>query len=640
MKASLPPFARADATYPLTADVQCRATFSLVLPALSDALLSTLAPYFVSCLLSWAWGVGTNALMETWGAHDAEHEADAAKVHASEEDGDRADGGLGGNRDDDHMRDDGSGSDGGGNQLGTKGNKPANDSASRESKGGGGNGRGAKCEEEDEKEGGRGEGVRRGRSGVVASKGESKGTRRSADEDGRGSDGNGGEPKRSRQHDTDAQFGERTEDYVETDHVEDSDNAPSEEGDDSPIADGNSGGGAGTGGDHDAGVGSGEDGGDCCAPRPNSNAFGSSDGHGNGVCQKADAHETHQQFEELENENVYDVDRTDSDMDPFSANEEAEQGSVAAEEGDGHGREGSEHGGGGVCNGGVSDGDRSVHFDGAGGCTGGSGGTGSGGGGSCDSDGDLSDRGGGSVGGGGESPRTDSSGAGRVREAPRLQEEARMEHRRRKRESRWFALWRRLYRRRWLRQYVENGMLAREGRTRVIGTDELFMDLIGTRSPVWCLGVGVGRVMSLGCASELPDEMVGGGGLMPVTRSVPWWLRTAAQEAPLSISGGQYSRTHWFMPFYFCVRVAFVCPSRVCGGFHLPLHPCIGVVVSCTSAVGQVLRKSPDPGYRDVEKFSLLFASVWGIWRDAGTLGGRRSGGGGADGSPSKETCG
>lgn len=55
-------------------------------------------------------------------------------------------------------------------------------------------------------------------------------------------------------------------------------------------------------------------------------------------------------------------------------------------------------------------------------------------------------------------------------------------------------------------------------------------------------------------------------------------------------------------------------------GCRLPLL-CIGVVVSCTSAVGQVLRKAPNPGYRDVEKFALLFASVWGIWRDAGTFG-------------------
>ncbi|KAK1861989.1 hypothetical protein I4F81_004565 [Pyropia yezoensis] len=148
----------------------------------------------------------------------------------------------------------------------------------------------------------------------------------------------------------------------------------------------------------------------------------------------------------------------------------------------------------------------------------GSGGSGGGGGGG---DSDSPGGNGSSPGGDGDRPRTQSSGSDEVRAAPQLQDEARKEHRRKKRDSRAFALWRRLYRRRWLRQYVENGTLVREGSTRVIGTDELFMDLI---------------------------------------------------------------------------------------------------VVSCTSAVGQVLRKAPNPGYRDVEKFALLFASVWGIWRDAGWL--------------------
>ncbi|GAB0492153.1 hypothetical protein MMPV_003413 [Pyropia vietnamensis] len=402
---------------------------------------------------------------------------------------------------------------GGGDKLGTEGNKPANDSAVHKSKDGAGNG------------GGEGRG---------------------ANTDSGGSDGDGGEPQRSRQHDTDARFGKRSEDYVETDNAEDSDNAPSEEGCDGSKADDNRGSRAGDGGDHDAdgrhgdhdaAADGGDDGGDRSASRRDSDASGSSGGHGSSVGQKADAHETDEQFGEFKDEDVYVVEQSDSDVDPLSGTEETGTGSVAAEEEDGSAADGSEGCGGeggqsdGVGSGGASEGDRSAHLDGASGCSGGSGGndggsggsggTGGGGGGSCGGDGDSPARGGDSVGGDGERPRTDSSGEDGVQEAPRLQDEARKEHRRKKRESRAFALWRRLYRRRWLRQYVENGTLVREGSTRVIGTDELFMDLI---------------------------------------------------------------------------------------------------VVSCTSAVGQVLRESPDPGYRDVEKFSLLFASVWGIWRDAGWL--------------------
>lgn len=171
-----------------------------------------------------------------------------------------------------------------------------------------------------------------------------------------------------------------------------------------------------------------------------------------------------------------------------------------------------------------------------------------------------------------------------------MQDEARKEHRRKKRESRAFALWRRLYRRRWLRQYVENGTLVREGSTRVIGTDELFMDLIGTCSAGARAGKG-GRGGVVRVAA--PHERLREGGTEPATPAGRRWHRTPAHVARFC-SRLAAASTHTrplvhallFSCFCFCLAIAWAQWSRV----PLPLARCCASRPTPTTATWKSLR--------------------------------------------------